>query len=205
MPSFELNLPFDLSVDLVALAYVLAAVAVTMHVLLKKYDVRAAIGWIGLAWLSPVLGPALYYLFGINRVTRRAARLTPEPLDEPAVAAARTPTDIQRLPENILAIARVGTQLTGHSLVPCNSISLFCDGDEGYPAMLDAIGAARRSIVLASYIFRIDRVGRSFIDALSKARGRGVEIRVLVDGIGSGYMVSPAVRELRRESPLSYA
>src|SRR4051812_17500256 len=51
------------------------AVAVTVDVLLKKSDVRAALGWIGAAWLVPFLGPVLYFLFGINRVVRRALRL----------------------------------------------------------------------------------------------------------------------------------
>ena len=44
---------------------------VTAHVLLRKREVGAAIGWIGLAWLSPFLGSALYYLLGINRGTLR--------------------------------------------------------------------------------------------------------------------------------------
>jgi cardiolipin synthase len=41
-------------------------------VLLTKSDVRAALGWIAVAWLSPVFGALLYFVFGINRVTRRA-------------------------------------------------------------------------------------------------------------------------------------
>ena len=49
------------------------AVLVTMHVLLHKRDVPAAIGWMGLAWLSPIIGPALYWMFGINRVRQWAA------------------------------------------------------------------------------------------------------------------------------------
>jgi hypothetical protein len=73
--ALTLELPFNLTVDLLALAHVAAAGAVSIHALLRKRDVRAAIGWIGLAWLSPFLGPVLYYLFGINRVTRRASRL----------------------------------------------------------------------------------------------------------------------------------
>ena len=61
----------DLSVAL----YVALAVLVTVDVLLKKSDVRAALGWIAAAWLSPIFGSLLYYLFGINRVTRRALKL----------------------------------------------------------------------------------------------------------------------------------
>jgi len=199
MPALELNLPFDLNVDLIAVADMLAAAAVTAHVLLRKRDVRAAIGWIGLAWLSPITGPALYYFFGINRVTRRASRLTAGMARHGRVAMAVTVLpDTPPLPENILTIARVGDRLTSHSLVRRNAISLFCGGDEAYSAMLDAIGGARRSIALASYIFRADRLGSAFIEALREARGRGVEIRVLVDGIGSGYLFPSSVSELKR-------
>src|SRR5262245_19930789 len=48
---------------------------VTVHVLLRKRDVRAATAWIGVAWLSPGFGAALYYVFGINRVMRRTSRM----------------------------------------------------------------------------------------------------------------------------------
>src|SRR3954469_14767132 len=60
---------------LLAIAYVLLPVIVTIDVLLKKSDVRGALGWIGLAWLAPILGSILYYMCGITRVTRRALKL----------------------------------------------------------------------------------------------------------------------------------
>ena len=199
MLSFELPLPFNLDINVIALADVLAAAAVTAHVLLKKQDVRAAIGWIGLAWLSPIIGSILYYLFGINRVTRRAARLSTG-----EVGARLAPTDAapssseSSLPANITAVAQAGDRLTSNPLVDGNAISLFCSGDEAYLAMLNVIAAARYSVALSSYIFRLDRIGRRFIDALQQARERGIEVRILVDGIGSGYVLSSVVRELRR-------
>ena len=61
---------------LLALLYLVLAASVTADVLLTKSDVRSAIGWIAAAWLSPILGGLLYFLFGINRVTRRALKLT---------------------------------------------------------------------------------------------------------------------------------
>src|ERR1700712_3348139 len=60
---------------LLAIVHIVLAVSVTIDVLLKKSDVRAALGWIGLVWLAPIFGSVLYFLFGINRVTRRALRL----------------------------------------------------------------------------------------------------------------------------------
>jgi len=181
--------------DLFALADALAAIWVTGHALLTKRDVRAAIGWIGLAWLSPFVGPVLYCLFGINRVSRRASRLTARtaPYERPAMGA-----PLPDLPEHIAAIAGVGDRLTGRPLLPGNGFALYRSGDEAYPAMLEAIRRAERSIALASYIFRADRVGAAFIDALAAAQARGVEIRVLIDGIGSGYLFSSAARALGR-------
>src|SRR4051794_31000645 len=55
--------------------HVTLSVLVTAHVLLRKREIGTAIGWIGLSWLSPFLGSALYYLFGINRVRQRARAL----------------------------------------------------------------------------------------------------------------------------------
>ena len=60
---------------LVGVLHVVIAAAVTVHTLTHKREVPAAIAWIGIAWLSPILGALLYVGFGINRVKRRARRL----------------------------------------------------------------------------------------------------------------------------------
>ena len=57
--------------------------------------------------------------------------------------------------------------------------------------------SAKNSIALSTYIFRPDRVGIQFVEALVEAQKRGVHVRVLVDGIGSGYFRSPIVATLR--------
>jgi cardiolipin synthase len=53
--------------------------------------------------------------------------------------------------------------------------------------MLQAIDEAKESVSLATYIFDYDKVGHQFVDALSRAVGRGLEVRVLVDDIGARY------------------
>ena len=199
MPSVASSWPGNLVLDLLlTLLDMGLALWVTAHALLTKRDVRAAIGWIGLAWLSPFAGPALYYLFGINRVTRRAARLASGVARRERLSATALLPPPPPLPENIAAIAGAGERLTGRPLAAGNALALYRSGDEAYPAMLAAIAGARRSIALASYIFRADRVGGAFIAALAEAHARGVEIRVLVDGVGSGYLHSSAARALRR-------
>ena len=194
-----LNLPFNLTFDLIAIGDVIAATIVTAHILLNKRNVRAAVGWIGLAWFSPILGSAIYFIFGINRVERRATRLRHRTeLSAASESAAPTLDLASVIPESILSLAKVGGRLTNDPIVAGNSITFFQSGDEAYPVMLEAIHSARKSIALASYIFRADHVGNVFIEALCAAHRKGVEIRVLVDGIGSGYFFSSAARALLR-------
>ena len=51
---------------------------------------------------------------------------------------------------------------------------------------------------LCSYIFRDDLAGRPFIDALIRAHERGVQVRVLIDGVGGGYLWSGTYMALKK-------
>lgn len=59
------------------------------------------------------------------------------------------------------------------------------NGREAFPAMLAAIDAARHTVRLEKYIFAPDELGLRFRDALVQAQRRGVQVRVLVDAVGS--------------------
>ncbi len=186
----------SLGLTLFAFATVRMAVsiAVTLHVLLRKSDVRAALGWIGVAWLSPVIGGPLYFLFGINRVTRRALNFR-----RPGQTA-RAPDGREGRPAVSRAIANladIGQTVTRQPLMPGAKAVILRGGDDAYPVMQAAIRHAQHSIALASYIFRDDAVGGPFIEPLIDARRRGVAVRVLLDGVGSGYCRPSVLRRLR--------
>ena len=66
-----------------------------------------------------------------------------------------------------------------------NRVQLLLNGDEIYPAMLAAIAKARRSINLESYIFWSGDAANRFRDALVERAQHGVEVRVLLDALGS--------------------
>jgi cardiolipin synthase len=179
---------------LVPLIHLLLAIGVTVHVLLTKRDAGSSVAWIGLAWLAPILGSVLYLLLGINRVKRRAIGLRrPRPVSRAELLA----REIKR-EDHLAPLELAGQTITGRSAEGGNSISLIRNGDNGYPQMLAAIDAAERSVALSSYIFRADVAGIPFIDALTRAKQRGVEVRVLIDGVGGNYVTSPTYHRLRR-------
>ena len=179
-----------------ALLHIVVAATGTTHILVNKSDVRSAIGWIGLIWLSPFAGAIIYSAFGINRVARRASWIMRDPGSSIKLPDDST-FDIARLNTGTRPIADVGSRITELPLTQGNSVTILQGGAEAYPEMLSSIANARRSIALAAYIFRLDEVGGEFVAALIAARKRGVAVRVLVDGIGSGYFFSPVVRRLQ--------
>jgi cardiolipin synthase len=81
---------------------------------------------------------------------------------------------------------------------PGNAIELLRSGGEFFPALTAAIAAARREVWLESYIFADDAVGKEVAAALVAAAGRGVAVRVLVDGWGARlYLTRRLERALR--------
>ncbi len=182
------------------LAVAVLNLVATVHVVTRKRDVRSAIGWVGLIWLTPGIGPIVYAAFGLNRIQRRASRLYRErrrlQLSTPSelsIARAGTAGSVH---EELIPLARVGEQLSGRPLLRGNVIEPLVNGDEAYPAMLEAIAGARRTIALSSYIFGDDAAGRQVVEALAAATKRGVEVRVLVDGFGARYTWPPVHRAL---------
>lgn len=168
---------------------ILAAALASAHAVLHKRSVHAAIGWVALIWLVPFGGAVLYALFGINRIRRRARELRrPPPSGHGAGAAVVQPTgplpaELRRL----APIARLLDRVTGHELTAGNDIRIFTTGGDAYAAMLGAIRQAERSVGLATYVFDNDEVGREFARVLGETRSRGVEVRVLIDGVGVQY------------------
>lgn len=162
------------------------------HIVLTKTDVRSAIGWAGLVWLTPFLGTALYISFGVNRIRRRAGRLRGRPRTGTGrKSIAPAPEDSTPLPERygapVHSLARLVGGVTRAPLTAGNAVEILPDGDAAYPAMLEAIDGARHSVALATYIFDHGRAADGFLDALGRARQRGVAVRVLVDAVGARY------------------
>lgn len=174
---------------------------VTVHAVLNKRDTPTAVGWTALAWFAPVMGPALYWMFGINRISRKAHRLRPETSMDGAELELDAGPDANLLLRHgfseVARLGRVGDRLIRAPLEGGNRVDPLINGDQGYPEMLRAIRGATQSVGLASYIFDNDAVGVLFLEALADASERGVEVRVLIDGIGQNYS-SPTMTEVLR-------
>src|SRR5512135_1637988 len=183
----------------------LLSVLATGHAILNKRDSRAAIAWVGFIWLVPLVGAVMYFIFGVNRIRHKAAQLRSN-LERYQAQAAQSeclPEELSRhLPDHgghLQMLARVVGGVVERPLLPGNRIDLLVNGDEAYPAMLEAIQHARQTVSFVTYIFDRDEVGMAFAHALGEAARRGVEVRVLIDATGTRYSWPTILRTLRRE------
>ncbi|HEX4025058.1 MAG TPA: phospholipase D-like domain-containing protein [Steroidobacteraceae bacterium] len=177
---------------LLTAAYVCVSAAAAVHALLTKTDPRSAFGWIVVCWLFPLAGAILYALFGVNRVRTRARQLRAGVITHPPPIERALPAD-----GFAAQLTHIGDAVTRRARLAGNDVVMLENGENAFPAMLAAIEQARESVWLASYIFDTDAVGRQFITALAGARARGVQVHVLVDGMGEWYSWPHAVRLLR--------
>lgn len=184
--------PWAIGGLLLVLVYLAGAVWAAVHALLTKPDPRSALGWIALCWLFPMAGALLYLLFGINRVRTRARQLRAGLTTLPAGQS------LQAQDEFAAQLTRIGDAVTHRPRLPGNRVVPLENGENAFPAMLAAIRTARSSVWLATYIFDTDPVGREFITALAEAAARGVQVRVLLDGLGEWYSWPHAGWLLRR-------
>jgi cardiolipin synthase len=171
----------------VSIAGVLAVVAVlsAVHALLYKRDPRAQLAWLLTILLLPAFGAVAYWMFGVNRIRRLGRRMRGLPEVLPPLPSGSREREYPHTP--LAELVALCDRVTRQPLTQGNDIRVLEDGEGAYPAMLDAIAGARRSLCLSTYIFDGDDVGRRFADALHAAVERGVEVRVLVDGIGEKY------------------
>ncbi|PTM97452.1 phospholipase D-like domain-containing protein [Mycoplana dimorpha] len=188
---------------LIVLSIVLGTPA-AIHAAMTKEEVRAAIGWVGVILLSPIIGAVIYYALGINRVrrktlTRRAGAIAKKGrYDHVARHDASDEAVHARFGAALAAQKHLGDNVGRFPLTSGNRIDVLETGDEAYAAMLEAIGSAKRSILLETYIFDRDGMGLRFVEALTAAAGRGVAVHVLIDAVGARYSIPSIVHVLKQ-------
>ena len=96
--------------------------------------------------------------------------------------------------DEFLYVIESTCQATIHSH---NTVDVLPNGAQFYPAMRDAIRAAESSVNMEAYIFRRGAAANMLVDAMVERARAGVEVRVMLDAVGSALMFGAPLRRLR--------
>ena len=94
--------------------------------------------------------------------------------------------------------ARAMGSLLGPPIVAGNRIDTLLNGDQIFPAMLEAIRNAKHTINFETYIYWSGAVGKQFADALSERARAGVKVNILLDWVGSQKMDEDLLAEMAK-------
>lgn len=160
----------------------------------------AARGWLLLFFIAPLPALLLFLVIGSPKHPKRRRKLfeeLPEILRR-AIAKAGITTGEARadLPDRLDPIADLASGLAGLPAVTGNRIDLLEEYDGSIDALVAEIDRAEHHVHLEYYIFADDRTGRKIVQAVERARERGVTCRVLIDAIGSIRWVKPVLARL---------
>ena len=162
-----------------------------------------ATAWLLLIFLAPVLGAVLFLLLGSPKLSgwrRQQQRAMNERIKEFAEEAEQTPALAPivdpPLPARYEPHVSLIAQLTGMPVMAGNTVELLPDYVGAVDQIVRDIDAARRYVHLEYYMFADDTIGARVIDALVRARERGVVCRVLIDHLSNLLLRGPVLKKL---------
>lgn len=174
-------------------------VGLTVFIILERRPPVSTLAWIFGLGLLPFLGLPVYLLFGPRRLRRRKLRYR----DNRVAVTHALANASERMPTAYATrLAGIGERMQHTHVSTATRVEIFYEGDDAYDAILGAIGQARDHIHVEYYILEADEVGAKLRDALVAASKRGVEVRVLVDALGSPHTRRRFFEDLTRAGGL---
>ena len=167
-------------------------------IILQKRSPIATLGWIlSMAWL-PLLGFIVYYFLGPQRMRRQRLRR----VRSQAQLYARADLDSLReqagdAPAHLRQLSRLSRLTCDLPISTAEDVRMLVGGAQTYGAIFEAISEARRHVHLEYYIFNSDRIGTALRDLLVHKAHAGLQVKLLLDALGSKHVRSGFFDPLR--------
>jgi len=196
-----LNGPMDVPWWLLIVDWVVR-IGVAIHIIFRRRPVTASLSWLVVLVFTPVIGIFAYFLVGETRLGKRRAReyerLSKE-LDLLAVGIWKHQcTDEQETSDEWRPIARLGAATSNFPAIRGNKLSYIVKSEEFLEQVARDIDSATHHVHLLTFIWDVEGRNKAIAEALIRAAGRGVQCRVLVDGVGGKHFFRSALPEQLR-------
>jgi cardiolipin synthase len=165
------------------------ALVLAVRVLQAKRPTGSTVAWLLAIVLVPYLGVPLYLLLGDRKLDRFIQ------MKGQLYAGGE---DAKEEPEDDRSVVRIATTAGLPAPRPCNYVSFHTSGETAYDTMMRMFESAQKCIHVSTFILGRDEVGRAVVEVLSRKAREGVEVRLLLDGLGCLTTSGRFVRPLRK-------
>ena len=189
----------------VIITYFAGIIYLVVDTVLENRSPLKTISWVLVLVLLPVVGFMFFIFFGQN--FRKEKIIARNVLKNHEIFTSIATEQIAELKEDeILQDTQLEekrqlvTLLLNNSnsvITSSNSIKILHNGQETFEAIISALENAKSFIHLEYYIFADDKIGRAIINILKRKAKEGVEVRIIVDDVGSWELKKPFYKEMR--------
>ena len=188
-----------------SLIFLVTAIPVAVMIILEKRSPFKTAAWVLALILLPVFGVVFYLFFGQEyRKKKLFSRKGIKSLNQYrklSITQLRQFEHIyQNLPPEIMAkesIIRLLLKNSNALLTSGNRLKILNDGEETFRSIFKAIESAKHHVHLEYYILEDDKIGNRLKNLLIRKSLEGVEVRIIIDDVGSWGLSNKFIRELR--------
>lgn len=174
---------------LLIFAHLALQLALAFRVIMRRRSVGESLSWILVIFVFPIVGPLGYLLLGELRIghrrVRRFVELFPPIREWLEETARRLPVNWSQLGVECEPLSLLSQQTLGLPTQPGNKLELIDQWQDVFRRLVEDIDQAERTCHLVFYIWQLGGSVDDVVEALIRARKRGVACRVLVDALGS--------------------
>lgn len=159
-----------------------------LHMLYQRRTPTSIISWLLLFIAIPYLSVAVYFLIGVRKQpgskSKQYLHLNIENTSQ---------VEVNSIDGILRANGIVGVTSN-------NSFELITDSVKAFDIMMLEISRSQRSISFSTYVFKNDAMTHLLLDALSEKARQGIEVRILIDSLGSwfSYLFNGRLKQLKK-------
>lgn len=185
---------------LLIIAYAINIISALSLIFIERKEPTTTWAWLLILLILPGVGFILYLLFGQN-LSRQKIFKEKKGSDERKSRELLEKFKEERrngnISEEFMELIKMNYNHSGALYTTGNSIETFINGEDKFERLIRDIKSAKNFIHIEYYIFRLDALGKTIIEELKKKVDEGVEVRLLVDGMGSKSLRGKQIKYIR--------
>ena len=186
--------------------YIVNLIVIFIVIFVERRSPSATLAWIMVLTFIPVIGIIFYLVFNQNLARSKINRLSDH---EDYFVSESLKQQIQEMEDGTYPFANEKIRHWKHLIhlnhvygkayyTQNNEIQLLTDGRQMFDLFMEDLRNARRSINIEYFIIKKDYVGLGLIDLLTEKAKEGVEVRLLIDTLGSRHINNRVLKEYLR-------
>jgi cardiolipin synthase len=177
-----------LKLHLLAVFSFLFSLILISHLLKERRAPGSTAAWLLLIILVPYVGVPLYLFFGGRKIRKITG----------SKHGFYRSVPYEQTPEDTLPVERILLAAGVRGKSDSNEIEILKNGQISYQTLFELIQGAKKSVHITTFILKLDEVGRSIVQLLEEKSKSGVEVKLLLDGLGSFWTFRWRLSGLRK-------